>query len=437
MGLDYSKLLVGSAKEAPKTVLVPPLFERDLKARSRMVKSSYDYQFAKPALRWLFNDYYGEGLNSVLYFAPTVDPRVSVKAKIGSADAGTLCLRFQPLGVREPLCFADIKASPRSAGDVTLRLCGFSAEQGLGAFATLPMAKHVSGKRAQLGLRYSSPLLSVGAIVQPATASLSSVWVVGRHEDITAGVQLSPGLPLGAPSGAASWLRQELSAAGGAAEWLRGVSSVALAYSPEGGRGRGARTRGGQPTFTAAMEMQEGRNFIVSFFQHMAAVRQVFNPIESNDVIGITNYIDVGMQLQVPLTVDPKSGAAEAPGLRIAASWQANKNVLLKGRLGSDGVALLAAFKSWFQPSLAVAGCCEYSFAHRALRYGVCVQVENFGALRYERSREVAAHGRTLTQRHEATNAEVAMSEGDRPLVGRDAADAAFNPEEPVSVEYL
>lgn len=36
---------------------VPPMFERDLKARSRMVKSSYDYLFAKPALRWLFDDY--------------------------------------------------------------------------------------------------------------------------------------------------------------------------------------------------------------------------------------------------------------------------------------------------------------------------------------------------------------------------------------------
>jgi hypothetical protein len=35
----------------PKTVLVPPMFERDLKARSRMVKSSYDYLFAKPSLR--------------------------------------------------------------------------------------------------------------------------------------------------------------------------------------------------------------------------------------------------------------------------------------------------------------------------------------------------------------------------------------------------
>ena len=51
-------------------------------------------------------------------------------------------------------------------------------------------------------------------------------------------------------------------------------------------------------------------------------------------------------------------------------------------------------------------------------------QVENFGALRYERSREVAAHGRILTQRHEATNAEVAMNEGDRPLVRGPSAGA-------------
>ncbi len=49
----------------------------------------------------------------------------------------------------------------------------------------------------------------------------------------------------------------------------------------------------------------------------------------------------------------------------------------------------------------------------------------------------MAAHGRALTQRHEATNAEVAMSEGDRQLVGLGAADAAFNPVEPASVEYL
>jgi hypothetical protein len=37
--------------------------------------------------------------------------------------------------------------------------------------------------------------------------------------------------------------------------------------------------------------------------------------------------------------------------------------------------------------------------------------------MRYERSREALAHGRILTQRHEATDAELAMAEGDRPLV--------------------
>lgn len=47
----------------------------------------------------------------------------------------------------------------------------------------------------------------------------------------------------------------------------------------------------------------------------------------------------------------------------------------------------------------------------------LCLQVENFGALRYERSHEVAAHGRVLTQRHEATNIEVDMAEGTRRLV--------------------
>jgi hypothetical protein len=87
MGLNFSSLYA-QPPEKPKTVLVPPFFERDLKARSRMLKSSYDYLFGKPSLRWLFNDYFGEGLNSVLYFAPSADPRISVKAKLGTQDAG-------------------------------------------------------------------------------------------------------------------------------------------------------------------------------------------------------------------------------------------------------------------------------------------------------------------------------------------------------------
>lgn len=34
----------------------------------------------------------------------------------------------------------------QSPGDVTLRACAFSTDTGLGSFAILPLAKHVSGK---------------------------------------------------------------------------------------------------------------------------------------------------------------------------------------------------------------------------------------------------------------------------------------------------
>jgi hypothetical protein len=40
--------------------------------------------------RWLFGDYMGSGLNTVLLFAPAVDPRISVKAKLGEGEAGAL-----------------------------------------------------------------------------------------------------------------------------------------------------------------------------------------------------------------------------------------------------------------------------------------------------------------------------------------------------------
>lgn len=73
----------------------------------------------------------------------------------------------------------------------------------------------------------------------------------------------------------------------------------------------------------------------------MAAVRQVFNPIEKDDVIGITNYIDVGLQLHVPLAAEAAAAgggssgkgaaggssssrgeASGTAGLRLAGAWQ-------------------------------------------------------------------------------------------------------------------
>ena len=39
-----------------KYVLVPPCFERDLRARSRLAKNSYDYAGTRRAMKWLLHD---------------------------------------------------------------------------------------------------------------------------------------------------------------------------------------------------------------------------------------------------------------------------------------------------------------------------------------------------------------------------------------------
>ena len=82
MGIVTS-LLFDAKDEINEVVLVPPLFERDHKGRSRLAKSSYDFLFCKPNLRWLFNDYLPIGAaKSILYFSPPEDPRISVTARL-------------------------------------------------------------------------------------------------------------------------------------------------------------------------------------------------------------------------------------------------------------------------------------------------------------------------------------------------------------------
>lgn len=90
----------------------------------------------------------------------------------------------------------------QSPGDVTLRACAFSTDTGLGAFATLPLAKDVSGERAAVGVRYSSPYYTMGAVLQPATNNLSHLWVCGRNKGLTRKLHLlGKGLMGALPSG--------------------------------------------------------------------------------------------------------------------------------------------------------------------------------------------------------------------------------------------
>ena len=74
------------------------------------------------------------------------------------------------------------------------------------------------------------------------------------------------------------------------------------------------------------------------------------------------------------------------PGLRRAAGAQANKNLLIKARAGTADVALAAAFKAWWQPSLCAAVNAAWDFASQQPRLGLALNVENYGNIRCART---------------------------------------------------
>jgi hypothetical protein len=53
----------------------------------------------------------------------------------------------------------------------------------------------------------------------------------------------------------------------------------------------------GKGTFTAAVEVQGQKQLVVSFLHHQAVQRLSHNPLEHQDVVGVTNYLDVGLQV--------------------------------------------------------------------------------------------------------------------------------------------
>ena len=56
----------------------------------------------------------------------------------------------------------------------------------------------------------------------------------------------------------------------------------------------------GKGTFTAAVEVQGQKQLVVSFLHHQAVQRLSHNPLEQQDVVGVTNYLDVGLQVCEP-----------------------------------------------------------------------------------------------------------------------------------------
>ncbi|KXZ43071.1 hypothetical protein GPECTOR_104g77 [Gonium pectorale] len=409
-------------------------------------------------------------------------------------------------GLRSGWSGGALRCSP---GDVALRASLLHPPSGLGAFLTAPLAKQLSGQAAKVGLRYSSVSATAGAVLVPRTGRLEEVWAAGRLGSLTLGAQLGPAeeltrpppppssssplpppssgavaaapggadsttaaaaCPLPAPSGLGSGsgisttspldLDLDFGSLG-----RMGVRSLLLAYAPLPRPGAPA------PSFTASVEMRSDRSLTFSFFQHVAATRHVVNPFEEDEVVGITNYLDIGLQLTtapaggaagcVPGTAAAslarrssggggggrKSGGGGAPAaggggsgalpasVNLAAAWQVNKNWLLKARVGSDSAAAAVGVRVWHAVSAYLTACVSLQYATGLPRYGAELVVENFGPLRYERGADDVASGRALLQRHEASPQDLDNFAGRGVLIRRSSSSDSPSGRQALSAE--
>ncbi|KAF2551395.1 hypothetical protein F2Q68_00036528 [Brassica cretica] len=334
------------AKEPPPpVVLVPPLFDfPPLSARNRMLEPSYNLLFGKLALKCLFEDYFEDArqFSAKFLLKPIDDPHVDLVASLsGALDRkaegdllGNALFRWQS-DVDDPHTFVDLSVST-SNPVLLMRSSAYYPKYGVGAFAVYPLlSKKAKG-------RVSEECMAVGFNNSIGDFVLDENKDTAKYSD------------------------------------LRNWSCAA-------GYGVGSRSPL-SPSFNFGLELARSSQFIASFYQHVVVQRRVKNPFEEDEVVGITNYIDLGFELQTRVDDSKASDNLPDSSLQMAASWQANKNFLLKGKVGALSSTLTLAFKSWWKPSFAFNISATTNHSTRETAYGFGLRVDNIREASYQRA---------------------------------------------------
>ncbi|KAL3629219.1 hypothetical protein CASFOL_026441 [Castilleja foliolosa] len=362
----------------PPMVLVPPLFDfPPLAARTRMLESSYNLLFGKLALRCLFEDYFEEAkhFSTRIMLKPIDDPHVDLIATVAGPlnhkpdekIAGNAQFRWQS-DVEDHHTFLDLFVS-NTEPTLLIRSCAYYPKFGLGAFGIFPALlkqRLLPEDYGVMGLRYGSPNLSVGATVIPfygGNELPKSAWLVSKMGRLTAGVQYEPTF--------------------GSKEEARYKNlanySCAIGY----GLGSGSPL---SPSFNFGLELAKNSQFIASFYQHVVVQRRVKNPLEENEVVGITNYIDFGFELQTRVDDNKLPNNIQDSTFQVAASWQANKNFLVKGKVGPLSSSIALAFKSWWKPSFTLSLSAVRDRTKAETSFGFGIRVDNIREASYQRA---------------------------------------------------
>ncbi|RCV16404.1 hypothetical protein SETIT_3G135100v2 [Setaria italica] len=121
-----------------------------------------------------------------------------------------------------------------------------------------------------------------------------------------------------------------------------------------------------------------------SFYQHMVVQRGVKNPSEDKEVVEITNYIDFGLEFTGRIDKDKPENDNSL--FQLAASWQVNKNFLLKGKLGPSKSSVVLALKSWWRPSFTFSITAVNDHSKGTTSFGFGIRTEDLRQPSYQRA---------------------------------------------------
>lgn len=378
MGNTVTNLLNFGQEPPPPMVLVPPIFDfPPLAARTRMLVPAYDLLFGKLALRCLFEDYLEQSrqFSTRIMLKPLEDPHVDMIATVsGPLDKkshknieGNALFRWQR-DLEDPHTFLDLFVST-SEPNLRLRSCAYYPKYKFGAFGVFPLLlpNRINPEDyGTMGIRYGSENLSIGTTFMPFPLSSQtpvSAWAVGRLGSLSAGVQFNPPIESKYPMNLKDMMN-----------W-----SYAIGY----GFGSSSPL---SPSFNFSIELVKSSQLIASFYQHVVVQRRVNNPFEENQVVGITNYIDFGFELATRINEDKSAKSVDDSSFQIAAAWQANKNFLLKGKIGPYSSSIALAFKSWWKPSFTFSITAISDRLTGTTSYGIGIRAENIREASYQRA---------------------------------------------------
>ncbi|KAJ8428889.1 hypothetical protein Cgig2_021056 [Carnegiea gigantea] len=299
-----------------------------------MLESSYNLLFGKLALKSLFEDYFDEmrHFSTRIMLKPLDNPNVDMTATVSGPFThnredkimGNAQFRWQS-DVDDPHTFVDLHVS-NDHPVLRMRSCAYYPKYGFGAFGIIPLIakKRISPEDyGVMGLRYGSKNISFGVSVAPYPSSNDfprSAWLVGKLGRLNA-----------------DGTKDDLK--------LKNLKNWSCAI----GYGLGS-TNPLRPSFNFGLEFASGSQFIASFYQHIVIQRKslgynlirgyvnsqttfierVQNPFEEDEIVGVTNYLDFGFELITRLEDGKMLNTSQDPTFQVGASWQANKNLLLK-----------------------------------------------------------------------------------------------------------